>query len=288
MAGFNSLRQILESNRDGEADLFMFRKVPSQVTTAGVWFDMAMMPGNPPPLFYASAPLIGAQIKKSTDGGLNHGNAVTGKSKFLQRFLIMTSSATGVPMPFTLMDYLFYYPFVDQSTNDEQFLDNTLTLPRWTDGKGVQVMVVGTNASGGSLPSFTINYTNSDGVAGRVSSTMVMNAATATGSLVTSGTGSAINSCPFIALQSGDQGVRSIESVTMTVGSDIGLFCLVLVKPLLTGVLLEQTAAFESVCMPNQLSMPRIYDDAYLNFICLPNGSLSGITLLGEIETVYN
>lgn len=288
MAGFTGLRQIIDANNDGESEYSIFRKVPSQITTAGIWFDMAMMPGNPAPLFYASSPLVAAQIKKSTDGGLNHGNAQTGKSKFLQRFLIMSNSATGLPMPFTLCDYLLYYPFIDQSTNDEQFLDNTQTLPRWTDGKGVQIMVVGTNASGGSLPGFIVNYTNSDGVSGRTSNTMQMNAATATGSIVTSTVGSAISSGPFVGLASGDTGVRSIESVTFTSGTDIGLFCLVLVKPLLTGILLEQTAPFESVCMPNQLSMPRIYDDSYLNFICVPKGSLSGITFIGEIETIYN
>ena len=184
MAGFTGLRQILDSNTGGKTDYFFWRKAPSQITTTGVWFDMAMMPGNPPPLFYASAPLVAAQLKKSTDGGINHGNAQSGKSKFLQRFLMMGNSATGLPMPFILCDYLLYYPFIDQSTNDQQDLDNSVSLPRWTDGKGVQVMVVGTNASGGSLPSFVINYTNSDGVSGRTSQTMQMNAATATGSIV--------------------------------------------------------------------------------------------------------
>lgn len=288
MAGFSGLRQIIDANNAGQTETGFFRKTPSQVTTAGIWFDLAMMPSVPAPLFYASAPLVAAQLKKSTDGGLNHGTSQSSYQKYLQRFLIMSGSATGLPMPFILCDYLMYYPFVDQSTNDQQDLTNSVSLPRWTDGKGVQIMVVGTNASGGSLPQFVINYTNSDGVAGRVSKTMQMNAATATGSIVTSTLGSQITSCPFVGLADGDLGVRSIESITMTSGTDIGLFCLVLVKPLLTGVLLEQTAPTEIVCNPDMLSMPRIYDDAYLNLICLPNGSLSGVPFIGEIETVFN
>lgn len=288
MPGFSGLRKILQVNQEGGTEYYSFRKVPSQVTTSGIWFDMAMMPGNPSPLFYASAPLIGAPLARSTDGGINHGASVSGKNKYLQRFLMMTSSATGLPMPFMLLDYLYYYPFIDQSTNDEQFLDNTEVLPRYQDGDGVKIMVVGTNASGGALPSFTVNYTNSSGVSGRTSRTMRMNAATATGSIVTSATGAAISSSPFVGLADGDSGVRSIESVTMTSGTDIGLFCLVLVKPLFSGVMLEQTAPYESVCLPNQLTMPRIYNDAYLNIICVPNGSLTGITFLGEIETIFN
>ena len=288
MAGFSGLRQIIDANNAGQVDIGFFRKTPSQVTTAGIWFDLAMMPSVPAPLFYASSPLVAAQLKKSTDGGLNHGTSQSGYQKHLQRFLMMSNSATGLPMPFILCDYLMYYPFIDQSTNDEQLLENPVTLPRFTDGKGVQIMVVGTNASGGSLPRFVVNYTNSDGVSGRTSATMRMNAATATGSIVTSTQGSQITSCPFMALADGDSGVRSIESITFTSGTDIGLFCLVLVKPLLTGVLLEQTAPTETVCNSDILSMPRIYDDAYLNLICLPNGSLSGVSLIGEIETVFN
>lgn len=287
MAGFSGLRDILTANNDGSSEYAVFRKTPSQTTVAGIWFDLAMMPSVPAPLFYASAPLVAAPLKKSTDGGINHGTIQPSSQKYLQRFLMMVNSATALPMPFILMDYLLYYPFVDQSTNDEQLMTNTETLPRWTDGKGVQIMVVGTNASGGALPNFIVNYTNSDGVAGRTSATMRMNSATATGSIITSDNGNQISSVPFVGLQSGDSGVKSIQSVTMTSGTDIGLFCFVLVKPLLTGVILEQTAPYESVCMPNQLSMPRIYDDAYLNLICLPNGNITGLSFIGEIETVF-
>jgi hypothetical protein len=288
MAGFNSLKQINTAFQDGQTNYFTWRKAPSQATTAGLWFDMAMMPGNPPPLYYASAPLVAAQIKKSTDGGLNHGPAYPAGYKYLNRFLMMSSSATGLPMPFILCDYLLYYPFIDQSTNDEQFMDNTITLPRFTDGKGVRVMAVGTNASSGLFVRFFINYTNSDGVAGRISPDITMNIGSATGTIISSDNGGTITASPFLPLASGDSGVQSIQSITFPTTTDVGLFCLVLVKPLVTGVLLEQTAPFEVSPLPNQMTTPRIYDDAFINFICLPRGSLSGVGLHGEIETIQN
>jgi hypothetical protein len=35
-------------------------------------------------------------------------------------------------------------------------------------------------------------------------------------------------------------------------------------------------------------SMPEIKDDAYLNFVAMPNGTLSGAPIHGVIETTWN
>jgi hypothetical protein len=265
-----------------------WRKSPTQVTTAGIWFDLSLSPGSPNPQYYAASPLIAQQMKRSTDGGLNHGNAVTPKSKFLSRFLIMTSSATGLPMPFILCDYLLFYPFVDTGTNDEQIMDNTATLPRYTGGAGVQMMAVSVAPNSGTLPTFTVNYTNSAGVSGRTSEVQTMNSALTNGSILTSSVGTAVSSTAFIGLASGDSGVRSVQSVTFPSVTDVGLFALVLVKPLITSSLLEQTAPCEVLPIPHQAAPQRIYDDAMLNLIVLPQGSLSGVAFHGEIETTWN
>jgi hypothetical protein len=98
----------------------------------------------------------------------------------------------------------------------------------------------------------------------------------------------AISAMPFLGLQDGDTGVRSIESVTFVTGTDVGLLSFVLVKPLMTGVILEQTAPSEKVCQPHDGGMPQIYDDAFLGLLCCPNGSLSGVAFHGEIETIWN
>lgn len=287
MSGFNGLYEYNEASLE-RAHYSTWRKTPSQVTTAGIWFDMSMSPGNPNPQYYAATPMIAQQMKRSTDGGLFHGTDSSTRDKYLKRLLIMSSAATGLPMPFMLCDYLLYYPFIDTGTNDAQVLDNTLSLPRYTDGKGVQVMAVSVAANSGTSPTFVINYTNQDGNA-KVSNSMILNTATANGSIITNSTvGTSIANTPFISLASGDTGVRRVESVTFTSGTDVGLFALVLVKPIITGVLLEQTAPCEVECLPMQSSASRIYNDAFLNLITLPQGSLSGVAFHGEIETIYN
>jgi hypothetical protein len=198
----------------------------------------------------------------------------------------MTSTATALPMPMMLCDYLLYYPFIDEGSTDEQALDNTATLPRYTDGAGVQVMAVSVAGRTGGQ-SFSINYTNSDGVSGRVSQTVIQNSVSVNGSIVTSDRASANARGPFIPLQAGDTGVRSIESVTMN-GADVGLFSLVLVKPLAQLSLRGIDAPVEVNYLTDFGQLPRIEDDAYLNFICCPSGSLAATALHGDISVVWN
>lgn len=285
MPGFNSIKDYVDAELDGKIRQFSFRKSPTQATTAGLWFDLSMSPGNPVPQYYAASPLISVQMKQSTDGGLFHG-ANTNSSKWLKSTLLMSNSATGLPMPFILCDYLLYYPFIDEGTTDPQPLTNSVSLPRWTDGKGVKIMAISVAGRTGGQ-TFNISYTNQDGVSGRTTQTVIQNSATAIGTIVTSATATNGAAGPFIPLQRGDTGVRSIESVQMISGPDVGLFTLVLVKPLITSQILEQTAPTEESLLIEKASLPEIKDDAYLNWLCMPNGSLSGVSLFGMIETIF-
>lgn len=282
---------FVQAVEKGQTHYSTWRKAPSQTNTSSSWFDLSMSPGTPLPQYYAASPLVAQQLKRSTDGGLNHGPPVSssGHQKYLKRFLIMGDSAFGVPMPYTILDYLLYYPFVDMGTTDEQLMNNTLTLPRYTDGVGVQMMLVSVASGTGSAPKLTINYTNSDGVSGRTSKTVTLTSATVNGSIVAAhhGLSTVIGNGPFVGLQDGDKGVRSVESVTFS-SLDVGLLALVLVKPLATGTFYEQTAPSEQEYIVHQSQLPKIYDDAYLNLIVCPNASINTRTFFGEIETLWN
>jgi len=285
MGGFNSYKQVDEASFNRRTYSF-WRKTVSQATVSGVWFDTALSAGNPPPNYYASAPGVAVALAKSDQGGINHGQNVSPRTKHLTRFLIMSSSATGLPMPYILCDYLLYYPFIDQETADQP-LTNSATLTRYTDGKGVQVLCVSTNANTGTLPNFTMTYTNSDGVPGRISPVCRIQSSTVAGSILTSQLGTTATAMSFVPLQYNDSGVRSIQSVQITGTPDVGLMTFVLVKPIITGMLLEQTAPQEWAALSDS-QMPRIYDDACLNLLCLPQGSLAGVAFHGDIETIFN
>lgn len=274
-----NLREALDAEKKRSWRTF-HRKVPSQITTAGIWFDMNMSPGNPKPFYYASPPGEAATMDAS-QGGIFHGGLVTPYKKYLRRMLLKSNSATGLPMPLILCDYLMYYPFIDMGETEDQPLINAFTLPRHTTGAGVQIMAV-LVAAGAGGQTFRVTYTNSDGVAGRETIVTIMNTATAVGTIITSQTANASASGAFLPLQLGDSGVRSIESIRMISGPDVGLFTLVLVKPVVESCLLEQTAPVEKDYLAELGFMPELEDGAYLNFICLPKGSLSAVNIYSE------
>lgn len=289
MAGFTGVKEMVDAELNGQVRNYQWRKTPSQVTTAGIWFDLANTSGMPPAKqWFDAAPLTATQIKQSTDKGLYHGPNVSPAQKYLRKSIVMGTVITPMPMTMQLCDYLLYYPTIDDSETALQEMDNTLTLPRYTDGKGVQMMAITTGARTGGQ-TFTVTYTNSDGVAGRVTPIMQQNTSSILGTVTTSaltptnlGTGG-----PFITLQAGDTGVRSIEAVQMN-GIDTGFFTLILVKPLAETFLRTNNAPVEIDHLIHHAQLPRIYDDAFLGYICLPQGTLVANVLMGTLKVVWN
>lgn len=282
---FNRIGEIIDAELDGKVREYTWRKTPSQATTAGLWYDLSYSPGNPSPNYYIGSIMTATQLKQSTDGGLYHGPNVSPSEKYLRKITTIATASTALPMQVILGDYLLFYPFVDMGITDPQSMTNVSTLPRYTDGKGVQVMAVLTNAGTGGQQ-FYFTYTNQNGVGGRVSQTVTMNTSTAVGTIISSNTAVANAGNPFIGLQDGDSGVRSIESVKM-LGVDTGLFCLVLVKPLAQTCFREITVPYEKDFLIPTTGLEKIYDDAFLGFIGLPNGALNATTLTGNLKVIW-
>lgn len=280
------IQQLVDAELDGKERRYTWRKTPSQTTTAGLWFDLSMSPGRPVPKYWFDAPPATAKgVFYSTDGGLEHGGGVLPSEKYLRLTTGIATAATALPMTLILCDYLLYYPSVDDSVLDEQVMDNTVTLPRYTDGEGVQVIAVSVaGRTGGARFYFT--YTNSEGVSGRTSQICYQNNSAALGTLQNSGANNNASAMPFVGLQAGDSGVRSIDSVFM-LDADVGLMTFILVKPLGTSVIREITAPAEKDYFMESATIPRIYDDAYLSFLCLPQGTLAATALMGDIKTVW-
>jgi hypothetical protein len=283
---YNGIKQLVDSELDGKERRYTWRKTPSQVTTAGLWFDLSMSPGRPVPKYWFDAPpAVAKGVFYSTDGGLEHGGGVAPSEKYLRLTTGIATASTALPLTLILCDYLLYYPSIDDSVLDEQIMDNTVTLPRYTDGEGVQVIAVSVaGRTGGARFYFT--YTNSEGVSGRVSKTVFQNSAAALGTLQANTVNNNNSATPFIGLQNGDTGVRSIDSVVM-LDADVGLMTLILVKPLGTSVIREITAPVEKDYFLEAGTIPRIYDDAYLSFICLPQGTLAATALMGDIKVIW-
>lgn len=283
-----NMKGVIESEVNyGKRRSYHFVKNVNQVTTQGVWYDLTGSAGNPrAKQWFDATPLAAQQVKQSTDGGIYHGGDVSTDAKYLRFLRVACASATPLPMPILLCDYLLYYPTVEDGSTDPQTMDNTNTLPRYTDGEGVQIMAVNiASRTGGQT--FSISYTNQDGTAGRTTPLVTQTSTAAPGSIITSATATAGTSAsPFIPLQDGDSGVRSIESLTMT-NPDTGFFALVLVRPLGGTVIRGIDAPYDKDFLLMESDMPRIYDDAYLSLLCMPNGSLSGLAVRGTLDCIW-
>ena len=286
-----ALRNVSDLVAAEENGCFWFstwRKTPTQTTGAGIWFDLSMSPGNPVPNYYAASPNIAIAMRQSTDGGIPHGGAVAPLKKHLKQFTAMTVTAAAVPLPMILCDYLLFYPFVDMSITDKQFMDNTVPLPRSVTGLGVQIMAVEVaGQSGVGNPQFLVAYTNSDGVPGRVTPTVACNTQVVNGTIITTAQATNFSAGPFLPLQAGDKGVQKIESVQFLTG-DVGLISFVLVKPVENIAIRTIDAPAERIPFTDFLDLPVIEDDAYLGLICCPNGTLAGAPLHGTITTIWS
>lgn len=276
---------LVTSYDAGKTNYQLWRKNPTQTTGAGIWFDLSMSPGTPTPNYYIGVINTATQLTRSNDGGLNHGPNVSPAIKYLHKINAQTKTTTAVPLPLIVADYLMFYPFIEM-TDGTTSLTNSATIPRYTDGAGVMVMAILQNADVGGISIF-ITYTNSSGVAGRTSGTVVFNSQVVPGTIKNSSQATATGRGPFIPLQAGDSGVRSIEQVTC-IGSDIGLFALVLVKPLMSMQIYDITAPVEVDNIIDRNAAPIIKDDAFLGLICLPSGTIASSAIFGELNTFWS
>lgn len=291
MVGFRNIAALNQRQAiDGAEHFTAFRKVPNVVTGSSHWIDLSMMPGNPSPNYYASTPLKAARLAQSTDGGIRHGGNVSPSTKHVRELLLFSATAGASNTLCLLCDYLLYYPFCSEDgVGEVQTMDNAITLSRYTSGEGVRIMPVVQNPHALAGAEFQVGYTNSRGVAGHITSPARIGVANVAGGLLSADSNGVGRFAPFLPLQTGDTGVRSIEDVTINTIGDVGTFALVLVKPLMTIALKGVDAAVEVDAFMHQGgTAPVIQDDAYLNLVARCAGSLSAAQLLGTLTTTWS
>lgn len=199
-----------------------------------------------------------SQTSAQVSGALNFVNPGSGNS-YLARFSGQSTQA-GVLI---LADRIWHNGGYTVTSTSAQ----SITSPTWpardsagsTNGDGVILGVECSATMGASAPtSITIAYTNSAGTAGR----------SAVNYFPTATSASAGSFFP-IGLQSGDFGVRSVQSLTLATTWTSGTIALVAYRPLayleLTGSNIPNAVDFLSG------GFPRMYDGNVPFFIFIPN-----------------
>ena len=147
--------------------------------------------------------------------------------------------------------------------------------------------------TGVGISDVIMTYTNSNGVTGRTC-TNTLNFAATPGSLASStpaNTAYAFPCGPFLTLQPGDEGIRSIESVNVLSGAG-GIAAFVIVKPLVRlggfEALVNSIAApIEVDTLIDRLQLEKIESGAYLGI--LGRGTTAGTPAItsAEITTIW-
>ena len=245
--------------------------LPTTAAVAGEWHCLTKGAGNPDSgSIYNTGTNLAFQATSDTTvgaGGIRHGWNVTPATKHVVNASAFSAAATSCPAVLMLVDLLGFYRVSSVTTITAQTLNNTVTLPRYTDGAGVQAFMWNTNtvAMGAATPNLSINYTNSAGTAGRTTPATLPIGKTAcpNGQILYSGTGAG-KYWPFMPLQSGDAGIRSIQSVTISSSYLSGEFSIGLCKMILTLPLTTIGVASERDLMNQVPSLPQVVDWANL------------------------
>lgn len=295
MAGFSSQDEMINALSDlGQGFRADWQKSTFATTahTAGLWYSLFRGGGNPgaDTILGTGTNLAFQALTDTTAGatGIQHGGNVGGH-KVLLNAAAQTAAATTAPCVLMLVDLLGFYPITTVTTTGAQTLNNTVTLPRYTNGAGVQAFLTPSTVMGAATPNLSIGYTNSAGTAGKATPTTlpIGNTAAAVTQIVHSGTGNG-KFGPFMPQAAGDSGIRSVQSVTLSASYVSGVLNLVLCKPLMTLPITTLGVTAERDLVNQFASMPKIYDGACLSWILLAGAATPVASpISGHLEFGY-
>lgn len=236
----------------------------------GAWYSLFRGGGNPAAdtILGTGTNLAFQSLSDATGGSLQHGGNVSTDTKHIVNASAFSAAVTTMPAVFMLVDLLGFYPITSVTTTGDQALDNTVTLPRYTTGAGVQAFLTPSTVMGAASPNIRLTYTDSGAAAGNLTPATlpIGNAAAPVTQIVYSGTGAG-KFGPFLPLAAGDAGIRSVQQFNLSVSYVSGVLNLVLCKPLLTLPMTTIGVAAERDLLNQVPSLPRVFDGACLAWL---------------------
>lgn len=287
-----SVRDIAAAYEEGRWHNQRFIKTGSSQAGDGVWQDWAFAAGQP--AYDARIGNAGefTPIVAVRNDAVYFPPIPAGMERKLagMSYRATPSGADQLTCDMQVYDLVGYYPLIDGDSTDPQTMDNTATLPRYTDGDGVMAILVNHVAPAIAQAVFTINYVDHAGADH-----------TMTGITTTSGINKAawtisgtVTGPLFLPLGSGSRGVRSITDITFTT-SPGGLWCIYLVKPLIvahnrplpiTGAT-GGVMSLKCLCADDSFRLPTVPDGAHIGFFFMPNGTSRTDSFFGSFVFLW-
>jgi hypothetical protein len=256
----------------------IFAKTSSnQTDSQNYWLTSFYTVGYPPAATAPSPGLSGAALT-SYEGQIPFTNPVSGNTYLAGlRRPFFSTTVNASQRTLMIVDRLWHNSGIDLTVTTAQTV-NSVTFPardlnQSTNGEGVYLWLEVSSTLGAGLPAVTVGYTNSAGTAGR------------TGSLLMSFRTAATQGHVFpIGLDTGDTGVRSIQSITFSVAVLTGAIHLVAYRPI---AMINNASAASNYSVDDALTlaMPQLWNDSVPQNVSIPagNGSADG----GAITVQY-
>lgn len=260
----SSMDQLVEAMTASTSQVLTWHKTAAATEGAGTYFDHHLVGGVPGAgSTPAAASSGGTTYTLASQGGLAF-TAPTGGQLTYALCWSISSTQAGTMM---LYDRLWACSGLATGAGGTTTVTGMTAITRYSGGVGAGIWYVCLTAPSAQTANMTISvtYTNSDGVSGRTA-TVVLSAG--------SPPPTANQAYPF-ALQSGDKGVQSIQSVTNTSGSFTGGTHGLMVGKVLAAA---HCAIGNNGMMMDGLKMglPQIPDTACLNFLSVCSTTNTG------------
>jgi hypothetical protein len=266
MPGFSSYDNVLDTaSVQGKFQDYEYSKASITTVANSVWSLWAAA-GQPGPGTFGGTPLAARACNSSTTGAAFFTNPTAPDTLHLVTFAAVSSVAAGT---IRLVDRLLDYPGISTTSTSLQTMDNTVTIPRYTNGAGgVKIFCEVTTALGSTPQTVTITYVNQAGTAGRTT-TLSPTVSAAVNRIPQAGT--------FIPLAAGDTGVRSITSVQFggSMGGS-GVLNFTLCRPLARVPVQVASMMVERNLVLHTPRLTQVVDNACLSFTLIAATTSSG------------
>lgn len=295
--GFSSLDDFVSSvTTDGKFNRYDWNKITGAAAyTAGRWYDLSSLAGNPPAITYSGTALAAQAPSDTSHSGMYHGGNVSTDTKHILNIAAMSTAATGVPSVLMLVDLCLYYPGINMNLATRQTLDNTNTLTRYTTGAGLRSWVVNASTTGATAHNLDngagtgTEYVDQDNNTAVHPGTISFTASAITPHISHSGT-AANNYGPFLPLAAGDYGVRKYNYFKLSAASGSASTATLCIGKPLAVIPLTTVSVLSERDLMNQLpSLPQVQDGACIVPLLYAGAAVAASTnFYGSVETGWS
>lgn len=285
----SSIKDVVDANNAGRIHYQRFYKTAS-TTGDTQWIDWSYASGQPAYDARIGDALTFTPFVASRNDAIYFPGKNSDQQRVILDITLQTTAggASQVSLDSVVYDLVGVYPLIDGDSTDEQPMDNTQTLPRYTDGKGLipvlvnQVAPLVTNSTG------TMEYVDS---ADQTQTVTFAVANTGVNKVVSGVSGNSIGALSLPMMGSAG-GIKQVNKITFNTAPG-GLFAIYLVRPLTTicnndGVSSGSKIATEKgMYNRNGWSFPEVYDGAWLGFFIRPNGGTRTVSMFGGITFIW-